>query len=146
MNSKSMFIIGSAVLLIVSNVVYHFSQKSIPTAVDPIISIIFTFFIALVISILILPIFADMNDIKVNIGHLNWANLLSGISCVGIVLGHVLYYRSGWSLSSGALFSYVAICIILIPIGLLYFHERITFPNVAGIIISLIGLYLMIKK
>jgi drug/metabolite transporter (DMT)-like permease len=62
------------------------------------------------------------------------------------VIGHVLYYRSGWSLSTGTLFSYVSICILLIPIGLLVFRERITFYNIAGIIISLVGLYLLMKR
>jgi drug/metabolite transporter (DMT)-like permease len=146
MNNNSISIVGSAVLLIGSNVVYHVSQKSLPAAVNPIVSIIATFFIALVISILILPIFADMNAIKVSLGYLSWANCLSGISCVGIVLGHVFYYRSGWSLSSGTLFSYGAICIILIPVGLLFFHEKITLSNMAGIIISLVGLHFLIKK
>src|SRR4030043_552034 len=146
MNNDSIFIIGSAILLIGFNVVYHVSQKSIHTSVNPVVSIIVTFFVALVVSILMLPIFADINNIKAELGHLNWANFLAGISCVGIVVGHVLYYLSGWSLSSGTLFSYVAICIILLPIGLIFFHEKITLQKSAGIIISLVGLYFLIKK
>jgi len=146
MHNNNILIISSTILLISSNVIYHISQKSIPASVNPVVSIIVTFFVALVVSILMLPIFADINNIKAELGHLNWASFLAGVSCAGIVVGHVLYYRSGWSLSSGTLFSYVAICIILIPIGLIFFHERITFQNIAVIIVSLVGLYLLIKK
>lgn len=146
LSNNIIFIIGSAILLIVSNVVYHVSQKSIPNEVNPVVSIIFTFSIALIISLLLLPIFIDAHDIPRNIRNINRANLFSGISIVGIVIGHVLYYRSGWSLSTGTLFSYVSICILLIPIGLLVFRERITFYNIAGIIISLVGLYLLMKR
>ena len=146
MSNNVIFIIGSAILLIGSNVVYHVSQKSIPTEINPVISIIFTFFIALVISILLLPIFINAHDIPRNMRKLNWANIFSGISVVGIVIGHVLYYRSGWSLSTGTLFSYVTICILLIPIGLFIFREKISFYNITGIIVSLIGLYLLTKK
>ena len=146
LSNNIIFIIGSAILLIVSNVVYHVSQKSIPNEVNPVVSIIFTFSIALIISLLLLPIFIDAHDIPRNIRNINRAYLFSGISIVGIVIGHVLYYRSGWSLSTGTLFSYVSICILLIPIGLLVFRERITFYNIAGIIISLVGLYLLMKR
>jgi drug/metabolite transporter (DMT)-like permease len=146
LSNNIIFIIGSAILLIGSNVVYHVCQKSIPTEVNPVVSIIFTFFIALLISILLLPIFVDTRDVPRNIRNINWANILSGISIVGIVIGHVLYYRSGWSLSTGTLFSYVTICILLIPIGLIIFRERINFYNLAGIIIALLGLYLLTKK
>lgn len=146
MNGSRALIIGSALVLIVSNVVYHVSPKSIPGQVNPIISIIVTFSLALAMSILILPIFAGVHEIAASTQHINWANLTSGISIVGIVVGHVLYYRSGWSLSTGTLFSYVTVCILLIPIGLLVFRERIGIHNLTGIIISLIGLYLLTKK
>ncbi len=146
MSQNSMSAASSAILLIVSNVLYHISQKSIPAGVNPIVSIITTFFTALVICLLLLPVFADIHTIKTPIVKLTWASYLSGISCAGIVLGHVFYYRSGWSLSSGTLFSYVAICVILIPAGLIIFHEKMTLSKIAGIIVSLAGLYLMTRK
>ncbi len=144
MNNSSLLFVGSAVLLIVSNVVYHTSQKSVPPTVNPLESIICTFFIALALSVVLLPIFTDINNLTFR--HFNWANLLSGISIVGIVVGHVLYYRAGWSLSSGTLFSYVAICILLIPVGLLLFHERISLYKISGFIVSVIGLYLLTRN
>lgn len=144
MNNSSLLFVGSAVLLIVSNVVYHTSQKSVPSTVNPLESIICTFFIALALSVVLLPIFTDINNLTFR--HFNWANLLSGISIVGIVVGHVLYYRAGWSLSSGTLFSYVAICILLVPVGLLLFHERISLYKISGFIVSVIGLYLLTRN
>jgi drug/metabolite transporter (DMT)-like permease len=144
LNNSSLLFVGSAVLLIVSNVVYHTSQKSVPSTVNPLESIICTFFIALALSVVLLPIFTDINNLTFR--HFNWANLLSGISIVGIVVGHVLYYRAGWSLSSGTLFSYVAICILLVPVGLLLFHERISLYKISGFIVSVIGLYLLTRN
>lgn len=146
MKGNASLIIGSAVILIGSNVVYHISQKSIPSQINPVISIIFTFFIALAISLVILPVFTDPPELVGNIKHISPANLFAGISIVGIVVGHVLYYRSGWSLSTGTLFSYVSVCILLVPVGLLVFREKVTPYNIAGIIISLVGLYLLTRK
>jgi drug/metabolite transporter (DMT)-like permease len=143
LNNSSLLFVGSAVLLIVSNVAYHTSQKSVPSTVNPLESIICTFFIALALSVVLLPLFTDINNLTFR--HFNWANLLSGISIVGIVVGHVLYYRAGWSLSSGTLFSYVAICILLVPVGLLLFHERISLYKISGFIVSVIGLYLITR-
>lgn len=95
---------------------------------------------------MILPAFMDAHELIKNIKYINRANFFSGFSIVGIVVGHVLYYRSGWSLSTGTLFSYVIVCILLVPIGLLIFHERITLYDIFGIIFSLVGLYFLTKK
>jgi len=146
MSNNCMPAVGSAILLIVSNILYHICQKSIPAGVNPLVSIMTTFFTALVTCLLILPVFVDIHTIKTAFTKLTWASYLSGISCAGIVLGHVLYYRSGWTLSSGTLFSYTAICVILIPAGLFIFHEKVTLSKIAGIIVSLAGLYLLTRE
>jgi drug/metabolite transporter (DMT)-like permease len=146
MSNNCMPAVGSAILLIVSNVLYHISQKSIPAGMNPLVSIMATFLTALVTCLLFLPVFADIHIIRTPAAKLTWASYLSGISCAGIVLGHVLYYRSGWSLSSGTLFAYTAICIILIPVGLFIFHEKMTLSKIAGIIVSLAGLFLLTRE
>lgn len=146
MKGNASLFIGSAFILIGSNVIYHISQKSIPSQIHSILSSIYTFFIALAISLMILPAFMDAHELIKNIKYINRANFFSGFSIVGIVVGHVLYYRSGWSLSTGTLFSYVIVCILLVPIGLLIFHERITLYDIFGIIFSLVGLYFLTKK
>ena len=146
MNDTAPQYFGSAIVLIISTLAYHVSQKSIPSNVHPVISAACTFFIALMISLVILPMFVGIRDIVGIINHLNWANFVSGLSIVGITAGHVLYYRMGWSLSTGTLFSYGTVCVFLIPVGLLFFHEKINLYNAAGIAVSLVGLYLLTKK
>lgn len=138
--------IGSAFILIGSTVAYHVSQKSIPAHVHPVVSVIFTFFIALAVSLAILPLFVGKRELTMSVKHIHGANLFSGISIVGIVVGHILYYRSGWSLSTGTLFSYVTVCVFLVPIGLIVFREKINLYNIAGIFVSLVGLYLLTRK
>lgn len=146
MNNNIIIMIGPAILLVTCNVLYHISQKSIPVELNPIISATVSLLIALVISIIILPIFITSHEMHSSIRNFNWANLLSGISASGVIISHVLYYRSGWSLSTGTLFSYVTVCIILIPIGIFIFREKMNFYNIIGIIISFIGLYLITKQ
>jgi len=134
---------GPAIILIISTLAYHVSQKSIPAGVHPLVSAACTFLIALAASLALLPLFTDIHGIKASVGQLNWAGIASGLAITGITAGHVLYYRTGWTLSTGTLFSYGTVCVFLIPIGLLFFNERITACNAAGIALSLAGLYLM---
>jgi len=61
MKSGSALLIGSPFILIFCNVVFHVRQKAIPHQVHPIESMILTFLIALVISILILR--SDKSDL-----------------------------------------------------------------------------------
>jgi len=61
-------------------------------------------------------------------------------------LGFLLAYRAGWKISLGPLVSNVAVAILLIPVGLLLFREKISLVNLIGIGVCLLGLVLVNHK
>ncbi|MTI46339.1 MAG: hypothetical protein FH761_00745 [Firmicutes bacterium] len=134
----------SMIIVIAASVLYHISQKSIGENVSPIISMIVTYIVALVLSLIAL-IFFPSKDIVSSVKELNWASYVLGISVFAIEIGFLLVYRSGWSINVTALFSNIITTIILIFIGIYLLKEQISPVNMVGIGLSIIGLILMQK-
>jgi uncharacterized membrane protein len=69
-----------------------------------------------------------------------------GFAVVGIETGYLLAFRAGWKLNSTGVFSNAAAAILLFPIGILILKERMTTVNIVGLIIAIIGLYLIVRR
>jgi drug/metabolite transporter (DMT)-like permease len=133
-------------IIVGSNVSYHIFQKSIARTANPIISVIMTYIIAILASLVILPFFPLQKPIVASFKDLNWASFALGLSIVGVEVGYLLFYRSGWFISYGPIICNLLIVIILIPIGVLLYKENLTISNYIGIVLAAIGLFLILKK
>lgn len=136
----------SILLVVASNILYHLSQKSTPSGVNPLVSLIVTYTTALIFSLIILPFYPSKENIVASLGKLNWASIALGISIVGLELGFLLAYRAGWNISLAQFFATVLITLLLIPIGILFFQEKLTLINVVGILLCLGGFMLINHK
>ena len=136
----------SAILVVVSNVSYHLCQKSIPSVANPLVSVAVTFLVAAALALALLPWFPSEGTIVQSLRSLNWASVVLGLTIVGLETGYLLLYRSGWRISIGPLFCDLAMMLILIPIGLVFYREKLLPSNYAGIIFSFIGIYLLTRK
>jgi len=136
----------SIFLVVASNIFYHLSQKSTPSGVNPIHSLIVTYATAIVCSLLILPFYPSKESFLVSLGKLNWASIVLGISIVGLELGFLLAYRAGWNIGLAQFFATVLITLLLIPIGMFFFQEKITMVNIIGILLCLGGFILINHK
>jgi drug/metabolite transporter (DMT)-like permease len=54
-------------------------------------------------------------------------------------------YRAGWKISIGSLVANIALSLILIPIGILFFKEGFGFNKILGATLCIIGLVLINK-
>ena len=75
----------SMLIVILSNILYHISQKSISKTLNPMISMIVTYSTALIITsmlLLILPV--EKSSIATEIKSINWASVLLGLAAVGL--------------------------------------------------------------
>jgi len=73
----------------------------------------------------------------------NWASAAVGVSIVGVELAVLLAYRSGWRVSLLSVIGNSASALLLVGIGLAFFHEHLSLRNVSGVILCLIGLALI---
>ena len=136
----------SIALTVLANLFYHVFQKSISATVNPIVSLIITYLTALVISFLVLPFYPAKAGITDTLKELNWASFALGFAIIGLEMGFLLAYRAGWNISLAAVISNVAVTLLLIPIGLLFFRERVTLINMVGIVLCIAGLVFVNQK
>lgn len=61
----------STILVVLSNIGYHVCQKSIPSAANPLVSVIVTFTIAIVVSFALLPLFPSEGSFVSGLKSLN---------------------------------------------------------------------------
>ncbi|MDN5308232.1 MAG: hypothetical protein PWP16_1595, partial [Eubacteriaceae bacterium] len=62
---------------------------------------------------------------------------------VGIELGYLFLYRSGFKISSSSLIANITVAILLIIIGVFLYHEQISIKQLLGISLCLGGLLLV---
>ena len=133
----------SITLAICSSALYHFSAKSTPSNVNFPISLVVTYAVALGITLLTTFFFPAQNGLIPELRRLNWASFLLAIAIVGIEFGFLLVYRSGWNLGIAAVLVNVVASLILVPVAIFVFRARITWVNIVGIFVCLVGLIML---
>ena len=136
----------SMALTILSGALYHVFQKLTPGNVHPMLALVITYVTAIVICLVLLPLYPSKTGIVESLRQLNWASFALALAIVGLEIGFLLAYRAGWNISLGAIVSNVAVTIVLVPIGLLLFKERISLVNFIGIVICIAGLVMINHK
>jgi drug/metabolite transporter (DMT)-like permease len=131
-------------LTVIANVGYHLSQRSISTKINPLLSLALTYGVALAATLLALPLFPmGETPLGQQIRSANWATYALGLAAVGLELGFLLVYRSGWKVSVAALVSNALVTLLLVPVGILLFREHLDLKKFCGIVLVSAGLWLI---
>jgi len=133
-------------LAIVSSVFYHLIQKLIPTSVNPALSLIITYLTAAILSLALIPLYPFKDGLAAALKQLNWTSVGLSFAIIGLEIGFLLAYRAGWNVSVTAVISNVTVALILIPVGLLFFKEKVSWVNLLGIVVCIAGLIMINKK
>ena len=133
----------SITLAIASSALYHFSAKSTPSSVNFPISLVVTYAVALGITILTAFLFPTRIGVMTELHKLNWASILLAVAIVGIEFGFLLVYRSGWNLGIAAVVVNVVASLILVPVAILVFKDKLNWVNIVGILVCLAGLVML---
>ena len=133
----------SITLAILSSALYHLSQKATPAEVNPAVAILVTYAVAICLTLLLLFFLPTKIGFLAEVKQLNWASYLLAFSVVGLEVGFLLVYRSGWNLGIAAVLVNVAASLILVPVALFVFKQRLTPVNIIGILVCLAGLVML---
>jgi len=136
----------SFVLIVASNVLYHASQKSIAPGANPVLSLLVTYAVAMAGTLLLVPVFPVRVPLTEAVRQINWASAAVGVAIIGVELGFLLAYRAGWRISVGSAAANAAVVVLLVPTGLLFFGEKLSVTNIAGLILCLAGLLLVVMR
>lgn len=130
-------------LAIASSALYHFSQKQIPAGVNPVISVIVTYLASLALCLILLILLPPENGVLAALKQLNWASYLLALSLVGLEVGFLLVYRAGWNIGLAAVMVNVVASLILVPVAILVFKDKLSPVNLIGILVCLAGLVML---
>ena len=133
----------SITLAICSSALYHFVAKSTPANVNFTISLLVTYAVAFIVTLLGFFFFPATNGIAAELKQINWASIGLAIAIVGIEYGFLLTYRAGWNLGIAAVLTNVVASLILVPVAIFIFKDKISWVNVAGILVCLAGLVML---
>jgi multidrug transporter EmrE-like cation transporter len=83
------------------------------------------------------------NGITAELKQLNWSSIGLAIAIVGIEFGFLLTYRAGWDLGIAAVLVNVVASLILVPVAIFFFKDKISLINILGILVCLAGLVML---
>lgn len=127
-------------LVVCANTIYQICAKSVPASINPFASLTVTYLVASVCSAVLYGFLGKNGNLLREYSHLNWASFALGIAVVGLEVGFIFAYQAGWPVSTASIVQSAFLAIALIVVGLLLFHEAITWNKVVGVVICLIGL------
>ena len=134
------------VLAVVSTFGYHLVIKLTPGAVNPLVSLAVTYATVTVLFAAAAVLAPDGAPLRESLRQVNWTALALAGTIVGLDLGFLLLYRSGFDLSLGQLVTQSVAALMLIIVGVAAFRERLSVANVAGIALCIAGLWLISRR
>lgn len=132
-------------LIVGSNIFYHICAKSTPDAIDPLASLVVTYAVSAVFSLVLYLALNKGGNLLQEYSHLNWTAFLFGISLVGLETGCIYMYKVGWSVNTGYMVHSAILAIALLVVGFVLYHEAITWNKAIGVAICIVGLYFINK-
>ncbi|MGI6727965.1 MAG: EamA family transporter [Anaerovoracaceae bacterium] len=133
------------IIVVGSNIFYHICAKSIPKGLNPMVSLVVTYLAGAVLALALFYITSPSKDFIAQLKYVNWAPVILAFAIVGLEFGNIMLYRVGWNISIGSLVCNIALAVILIFIGLLFYKETITLNQFIGIGLCIAGLVFINK-
>jgi len=133
-------------IAILCTVGYHLVLKVTPVGVNPLLSLMLTYALVALVFGVILLVAPGGFEWRQELRHLNWTALALAVVIVGLDLGFLYLYRGGFEVSLGALVTQSAAAMLLLVVGVAVFREKLSAANVAGLVLCLVGLWLVNRR
>ena len=127
-------------LVVLSNVVYQISSKSVSQDIDPFASLTVTYLIGAAVSAVLYFTVSRGSNLWKEYSQLNWASVILGLAVVGLEAGWIFAYRAGWPVSTGFIVQSAVLAALLLAVGYFLYHEAIPWNRLVGVGICLVGL------
>jgi uncharacterized membrane protein len=120
--------------------------KLTPTGVNPLLSLMVTYALVTLLFGGILVATQGGLEWRAELRQVNWTAIALALAIVGLDLGFLHLYRSGFEVSLGALVTQSAAALVLLAIGVAFFKEHLTVQNAVGLVLCLAGLWLVNRR
>lgn len=138
--------LGWLSLAIACTVGYHLVLKVTPAGVNPLLSLLVTYALVTLLFGVILVATPGGFEWRHELRQVNWTAVALAAVIVGLDLGFLFLYRTGFEVSLGALVTQSAAAMMLLAIGVAVFREKLTAANLVGLVLCLAGLWLVNRR
>lgn len=122
---------------------YHIAQKAVPPTANPLALLAVAYAAAAVACVGLLVVFSPGQSLREAFGSVPWMFVFVALGMLALEIGYLLAYRAGWPLSITPVVATALVAMVLVPVGVAFFHEALTLTRVAGIVLCLGGLALL---
>jgi uncharacterized membrane protein YdcZ (DUF606 family) len=133
-------------IIIVGGLLYQFSQKSVAPGVNAYFVIILAYLAGIVLCLVCHWIYPAEGTLTEAVKKTNWAVLGVGAGAVLVEIGFLMAYRQGWQISLTSMLVNMVISLVLVPVGLLVYKEKLSGWNALGVAFYFAGLILISRK
>ncbi|KAF0243060.1 MAG: EamA-like transporter family [bacterium] len=134
------------ILAILGGVIYHISQKSIPSNSNPIFAVIVAYITGILILVFFNFLYPPDKPFLDIIKEFNWSMVMVGVGAAMIEVGILLAYRAGWNIGVTSTIMGATVALLLIPVGIIIYKEHLSIWNLFGVLCCIVGLVFLVKK
>jgi uncharacterized membrane protein len=138
--------LGWLSLAVLCTVGYHLVLKLTPAGANPLLSLMVTYAVVTIAFGAVLLAAPGGFEWRHELRQLNWTALALALVIVGLDVAFLMTYRSGFEVSLGALVTQSAAAMLLLAIGVAVFREKLTVANATGLVLCLVGLWLVSRR
>jgi multidrug transporter EmrE-like cation transporter len=131
---------------VASTVGYHVVMKITPAAANPFLSLAVTYAIGSAIFLSAYAASPGGAALRTSLHALSWTPFALAGVVVLLDIGFLLLYRTGYDVSLGQIVTQSAAALLLVVFGVALFREKLSVTNVAGILLCVVGLWLINRK
>jgi multidrug transporter EmrE-like cation transporter len=133
-------------LAIVTTVGYHLVMKLTPAAVNPFLSLAATYTLGAAVFLACYALAPDAPPLREALKPLNWTVFGLVVAVVGLDVAFLMLYRTGFDVSLGQIVTQSGAALVLLVAGVALFREKISFANLAGVALCVVGFWLINRK
>ena len=130
-------------MVILANTFYNLCMKSMPSDVNPFGALMITYLVAAIISGVIFVFMVSQDNAGAEIAKINWTSVILALAIVGLEVGYVFVYRAGWAVNTASVVANIGLACVLIVVGYFLYRENMSFNQILGIIVCMVGLILI---
>jgi multidrug transporter EmrE-like cation transporter len=78
--------------------------------------------------------------------QVNWTALALAVAIAALDIGFLLLYRGGFDVSLGQIVTQSAAALALLLLGVALFSEKISLVNAGGIVLCVVGLWMVFRR
>lgn len=102
-----------------------------------------TYLVAAIISGVIFVFMVSPDNAGAEIAKINWTSVILALAIVGLEVGYVFVYRAGWAVNTASVVANIGLACVLIVVGYFLYRENMSFNQILGIIVCMVGLILI---